>query len=202
MEYEFNITYYIDIYKKWWKIIIPIVLITMVLTACFALTTPVIYSSTATIFLGGSGASSGSIGKLLGIPSLSTGGASDAIVPLLQSRRMAKDINEHFDLAKKPKFRYSINTGGETVLAVQVRGTDPELTGKIANWAIENLDKINMELNITSNKPMAKVLDPATYGSPLPRQVLKKAMVSGMLIFLLISAYVFFSEYLKKQKLK
>ncbi len=203
MEYEFNILYYINIYKKWWKTIVKIALIAMVLTTCFALTTPVSYISTVTILSADSGGSGGSLGKFLGLAGLSGGGAGDAIIPIINSKRMAKDISEQFNLAKKPKFRYGISIRtGNSILVVDVKGTDPGLTEKIANFVIQNLDKLNVELNITSSKPMVKVLDPATYGSPLSRQILRKAIIAGMLAFLLVSIYAFFSNYFRQLKSK
>ncbi|HAZ10350.1 MAG TPA: hypothetical protein DCY56_04515 [Candidatus Omnitrophica bacterium] len=204
MEYEFNILYYVNMYKKWWKRIALVVIVSMFLTACFSLCTPIIYVSEVMLLsTGGGGASAGSLGKFLGLTGLSGGSSTEGITPLLNSRRMTVDIQNQFALNKNPKFRYSISIR-EIIgaFAIKVKGTDPVLTAKIANFVVQNLDKINMELNITPNKPMVKVLDPATYGSREPRGTSRKIIVGGMLAFLLINLYAFFSEYIKRLKLQ
>lgn len=202
MEYDFNILYYINIYKKWRKEIISIVGIVMFFTLCFSLFSPAMYVSTVTLLSTESGGASGasSLGKFLG---LSIGGTSpnEVIVVIVKSRRMSDDIRTRFNLNKNPRFRYSLNInsmiGG---LAISVKGTNPDLTEKIANFCIQNLDKINAELQITPNKPMVKVLDPALYGSRESRQTLRKMFISGTMAFLLISLYIFFSDYFKRLK--
>jgi len=200
MNYEFNILYYINMYKKWWKNIAFVMFISMLLTMCFSFFQPVIYVSAVRLITSGGGESSGYLGKFLS--GLSEGSLHrDTIVSILESRHMAKDINKQFSLGKKPKFRYSIHirrvTGGNTV---EIRGTDPALTEKIANFAIQNLDKINAELDITPNKPMVKVLDLATYGVRQSRQVPKKMFLTCLFSFLLVSLYAFFSDYLRRLK--
>lgn len=199
MEYDFNILYYINMYKKWWKRIALVVVVSMSITMFFLRFQSTTYVSTVTLLsTGGGGASSGPLGTLLG---LSGSSSTDVIVPLLNSRRMARDISDHFALDKKPGFRYSISTGKmEGAFAINVNGTDPVFTMEIANFVVENLDKINKELDVTSSKPMVKVLDPAVRGAPILREKTRKIFVAGILSFLLLSLYVFFSDYLRKLK--
>ena len=202
MEYDFNILYYINMYKKWWKRIVLVMVISMFLTAFFSSFMPVTYVSTVTLLsAGGATSTGGALGSLLGLSGLSGGSSTDTIVPLLNSRRMATDINEQFNLSKIPKFRYSMSTTEmKGSSAINVKGTDPVLTGRIANFVVKNLDKINTELDITPNKPMVKVLDPAVRGIRQSRQTPRKILVAGLLSFLLISLYAFFSDYLRKLK--
>ena len=202
MEYDFNILYYINMYKKWWKKIMLVMVISMFLTACFSLFMPVTYVSTVTLLsVGGGTSTGGALGSLLGLSGLSGGSSTEAIVPLLNSRRMTKDISDRFDLDEKPRFRYKINTAeAKGAFAIKVSGNDPALIQKIANFTVANLDKINMELDITPNKPMVKVLDLAVRGIRESRQTPRKMLVAGLLSFLLISLYAFFSDYLKKLK--
>jgi len=204
MNYDFNILYYIDIYKKWWKRIALVMFVSMFLTMFISLRQPINYISTVTLLSTGGGQSSaGSLGKFLGLAGLSEASSSGAIIPLLNSRRMATDINEQFDLSKKPKFGYSMSTAEmQGAFAINVKGTDPVLTERIANFVVKNFDKINMELDITPNKPMVKVLDPAIRGRQIPRQRARKILVAGILSFLLMNLYIFSSDYLKKLKLK
>lgn len=205
MDYELNILYYINIYKKWWKRIVFAVLISMLLTMCLSLfQSSDTYVSTVTLLsTGGKSSSGNTLGKFLGLSGLSTDSSTDLIIPLLNSRRMAIDIKEKFELDKKPKFRYKITNRQITgAMAIDVEGSDPVLTEKIANFLIQNVDKINSELDITPNKPMVKVLDPAIRGTRIPKQNTRKMFVSGILAFLLLSLYAFFSDYLKKLKSK
>jgi len=200
MDYDFDIFYYIDMYKKWWKNIALVIFVSMFLTMCFLFFQPPSYISTVTLLSteGGQSTATTSLGKLLG---LSNSSSTHVIVPLLNSRRMAKDISDKFNLDKKPRFRYKIETS-ETkgAFVIKVKGKEPVLVQKIANFVVGNLDKINMELDITPNKPMVKVLDPAVRGVRQSRQTPRKIFIAGLLSFLLVSLYVFFSDYLKKLK--
>lgn len=140
----------------------------------------------------------GGLGKYIGLPSLSIGASSDEIIfSMLKSRRMSRDINEHFNLSSKRRFWWRLDTyvvtGG---FAVEVKGSDPELTRDITNFAVENLDKINSELQVTTQKPMVKVLDSALRGVPVGRNVSKKVTSNCFFIFLSYNLFIFFREYL------
>ena len=204
MEYEFNILYYINMYKTWWKPIVKLMVIAMFFTAIFSMLGPVSYVSTVTIISGGSGGSSASIGKLLGLSGLGGGigdSSNDIIIAILNSNRMSKDIKVFLELNKKKKFSYAITTKEIAAgMAINVKGNDPLFTEKVANFIIQNLDKINSELNLTPSKPMVKVLDPAVYGQRESRKILIKVFIAGLLMFLLVSLYAFFTDYLKKLK--
>jgi len=206
MNYEFNILHYINLFKKWRKTIIIIVGISTLLTLFFSLFMPVTYVSTVTLLSteGDSSTSSslGGVGKLLGFSNfLLNTSSNDLIISILKSRRMAKDIGDQFKLDKKPKFKWDITInsiiGG---LEIEVKGSDPSLTEKIANFAVQNLDKINAELEVTANKPMVKVLDAASLGVPEPRQIPRKMFVAALLAFLITNLYAFFTDYIKKLK--
>jgi len=190
-------------YKKWWKTIAALMVIAMFFTAIFSMLIPVKYVSTVTIISGSSGgSSSSSIGKLLGLSGLGGGDSSnDIIIAILNSNRMAKDIHAFLQFNKKQKFSYAITSNDiKAGLAINVKGNDPLFTEKVANFTVQNLDKINSELNITPSKPMVKVLDPASYGSKESRPINRKVFVAGLAVFLLMSLYIFFSDYLKKLK--
>ncbi len=203
MEYDFNILYYINVYKKWWKTIAALMIIAMVLTALFSPRVPLSYVSTVTLISFSSGNENGYFGRILGIP-LGTSSSNDVIIAILLSNRMARDIRVLLETYKNPSFNYSITTRGITGgLAIDVRGRDPLLTEKIANFVVQNLDKINSELNITSNKPMVKVLDAAERGGRQDsREIPRKMLLTAIFSFLIASSYIFFLEYLQKLKAK
>lgn len=203
MNYDFNPWYYIDIYKKWWKAIIIVMFVSMGLTAVFLrLSSTTMYVSNVSILTTDKFAAGSSVGGFLGIPSLSVGPSSaDVIISIIKSKRMAKDINSNFSLAKKKGFIYSLDAySAKAELIVRVTASDPILTRDIANFVVANLDKINSELEISSNKPMVKVLDPAESASPLPKENKRKILVAGLLAFLLSSFYIFGTDFLKKLK--
>ena len=204
MEYYFNILYYLNIYKKWWKTIVKLMVIAMLFTALFSFIIPPKYISTVTLISADSGGSqaTSSIGRLLGMSGFSTGTSSDDIViAMLNSKRIAKDIASFLELNKQPKFKYKMEISTvKSGLIINVRGNEPAYTEKVANFAIQDLDKINGELNITPSKPIVKVLDPASYGIRESRQILRKVFIAGLAAFLLMSLNIFFSDYLKKLK--
>lgn len=100
---------------------------------------------------------------------------------MLKSRRMFSDILEGLQLYKRPNSRFSIDVvtiqGG---LNISVTGRDPKLTRDIANFCVTNLDKINEELKITSEKPMVKVLDKAALGTPKDKKIFKKLFAASL----------------------
>ena len=206
MEYDFNIIYYINTYKKWGKSILKLMVIAMLFMVLFSLLIQPNYVSTVTIIIAESGglSSMSSINKLLGIQAFNTGASfNDIILAILKSKRMAKDISNFLVLNKQAKFKYSISAISVTSgLIINVIGNDPAYTEKVANFAIQNLDKINGELNITPSKPMVKVLDSASYGVRESRQIFKKVFAAGLAVFLIMSLYIFFSDYIGRLKEK
>jgi len=203
MGYDFNLLYYIDMYKKWWKAIVKLMAAAMLFTAIFSLLIPPSYVSTVTIISADTGPSAASsLGKFLGIAGISAGTSSnDIVIAILKSKRMVKDINAFLISNKQTAFKYVLSTLEiPSGLIIKINGNNPSYTEKVANFAIQNLDKINGELNITPSKPMVKVLDPASYGARESRQIPRKVFIAGLAAFLLMSLYVFFSDYLKKLK--
>ena len=202
MRYDIDIFHYIELYKKHWKKMIFLVLCAPLFTAVFQSIQPMTYKSTLIALSSKEGSQGANIGSYLGIPNLSIGSNSDDVIfSMLKSRRMRNDISERFDLKKKRGFWWSLDTyivtGG---FAVEVKGSDPDLTRDIANFAVENLDKINLELQVTSQKPMVKVLDSALKGAPSNKDMLKKAIASGLFVFFAYMLFIFFKEYFSKIK--
>lgn len=202
MKYDIDIFHYINIYKREWRKMFYLICVAMVISTVMARMQPLTYKSTAIVLSPEQSNTAGNIGKYFGIPNLAMGSSSnDLIFSILKSRRMSNDINEHFNLRNKRKFWWGLDTyvvtGG---FAVEVTGSDPDLIRDIANFAIENLDKINIELQVTSQKPMVKVLDTALRGTPTNKNVSKKAITAGLFVFLIHTLFIFFREYLSQIK--
>ncbi|MFH1848141.1 MAG: hypothetical protein ABH825_02860 [Candidatus Omnitrophota bacterium] len=205
MNNEVNILHYVDLFKKSWKGTFFLVAISAILTMIFSMFLPSTYASSAKLILKSGGSSAGSyaggLGKFLGISDLGGKDSSDMIVAIIKSRRMAKDIEDQFKLSAKPKFWWEISTTLEPgSLVVDVRGSDPALTEKIADFTIHNLDKINTELEITTEKPMVKILDKPSYGVREPKNTLRKMLIAGLLTLLAISFFNFFLDYINRLK--
>jgi len=199
MKYEIDIFHYIGIYKKEWKRMVFLIGVAMVIAAMIQSMQPTRYRSTLIALSSKQTSQTGNFGKLLG---LSIGGSSDdTIFSILKSRRMRKDINEHFKLKDRPQFWWSLDayivTGG---FAVEVTGSDSGLIKDIANFAAGNVDEINKDLKITTEIGIVKVLDPALEGVPIGRSVSKKVIVSALFVFLLYTLFIFFREYFSHLK--
>lgn len=202
MKYELDIFEYLGLYKREWKKIVFWMILAMAITMVISMFQPADYRSTLIALSPKAGNVGGQLGSFLGLAGLSAGGSSDDLIfSMLKSRRMSDDINRHFNPDGKRKLKWSIDTyvvtGG---FAAEVKGSDPLLTRDIANFSVENIDKINMELQISPQKPMVKVLDPAVRGVAVGKNVPKKTLASGLFIFLLYSLVVFFRKYIAHMK--
>lgn len=203
MGYEFDIFYYLNIIKLWRKQIITVVCASVILSFVYIALKPDVYVSSVSLLLPGEASSGGgvglsSLGRFLDLSGYSGSSNKDVIIAVLNSGRMSKDIREQFKSYDKPLWwrieTYPVTAG----LSVEIRGPSPALTEKIANFCIENLDKINNDLNITPSKPMVRVLDAATYGSPIDKKVFAKTAAAGMFSFLAFCSYLFIWDFIKK----
>ena len=197
MKYDIDIFHYIGLYKKEWKRMVFLIASAIFITIILSFIEPVTYRSTVTVLSPKECGQVGALSKYLGLSSLSMGNSSDEVVFfMLKSMRMSNDINEYLDARYKRKHWWSLDTyvvtGG---YALEVKGSNPEMTKDAADFAVQNLDKINQELQISTQKPMVKVLDSAMRGTPVNRNVPQKVVFSGLFIFLIYSIFIFFREY-------
>ena len=203
MKYEIDIFEYLDIYKREWKKIVCFMILAMAVTMVISMFQPTTYRSTLiALSPRAKGNVGGRLESLLGLASLSNS-SDEVIFSMLKSRRMRDDINRHFNPDGKRKLNWSIDTytvtGG---FAVEVKGSDPLLTRDIANWAVENIDEINRELDLSTKKSMVKILDRAVKGKAVEKNALKKILASGLFVFLICALFVFFREYISHLKRK
>jgi uncharacterized protein involved in exopolysaccharide biosynthesis len=199
MRYEVDIFHYLALYKKAWKRIVALTLLAGVISAVLGYLKPTVYRSTAIILSPKEGGNAGAIGRYLGLLNTGTSSSDEVVFSILKSARMRKDINERFK--DVPNFWWSLDTyvvtGG---FAIEVKGPSPDITEMVANFSIGNLDKINTELQVTPQRPMVKVLDPAVTGAPMPKHASKKAISSMLFVFMAFSLFIFFREYFSQLK--
>jgi len=111
---------------------------------------------------------------------------------------MAEDISKHFDLDKKPKFSYGLRfVDARNTSGIQIDATDPDLAKEIANFVLQNLDKLNDELDLTTQPKMVRVLDPPLTGRMVPKRVKRKMILSGLVAFLITSTCIVLADYIK-----
>lgn len=200
-----DIFYYFSILKKYKKSILSFMIIGLLIGVIIAARTPQLYYARVSILLasgdGGGGGLSLSFSNR-GIPLLSSGGggaALDMITALLQSARMRKAINGEFKLSEKPPiglFLKSYEVSG--CIIIEAVSEDPVLSVEIANFAVRHLDAINEEMQISTQRPFVKVLDPATNSCPIPRNVQLKIYSILFIFFIIGYSFVFLYENRKK----
>lgn len=202
MSYDFSVLYYIDIFKKYRKKILFFV----VIAACVALLSGLfkkpVYTSRCSILLTNipSSPSLSNLSNFMGFPGFSFGGTlANTIISLVKSRRMSEDIYLNFpELKRKPNFNLKLEVYDTTqgTLIIEVKGREPRLASDIANFCAKNLDAINAELNITSQRPMVNVLDQAIPASgPDSRQIPKHIAIAVIFTFCTVSLFFFGTEY-------
>ena len=199
MRYDIDIFHYIEIYKRHSGRMVFLIIIAMLGTAMFQSMQPTTYRSTLIALSSKQATHVSNLGKLFGL-SMSAS-SDDVIFSILKSRRMRNDIYERFKLKDKPRFKWNLDTyvvtGG---FAIEVTGSDPDLTRDIANFAASNVDAINDKIDFSTEKGMVKVLDRALKGAPVRRAVSKKTMASGLFIFFVYTLFIFFGEYFSQLK--
>lgn len=199
-KYEIDIFFFFGILAKWRKKILFFVIIGIILGISKSIFTPIEYKSRAVALL----------------PSFSFNDKvransafflryvhSQAVISMILSNRMREDITRHFDLINRPEFQlkniisFSINN---IIIVTEVRGTDPELTEKIANFCIFNIHDINESLKITTERSSLKMLDPAVRGIAVTNDIAKGVISGGLFAFIFSIIAAFSSEYLLRLK--
>ncbi|MDI6839358.1 MAG: Wzz/FepE/Etk N-terminal domain-containing protein [bacterium] len=175
MNEEINISDYLRPIKNKWWVTLSIFLVAELTSMLITVRQHKTYESTTTIFPP----------KVVEIDTLSTAilkikrkvsiglSPTQSIIAIFKSKRMASDIVEKFgllslyntqfksDAVKKLENSTNISVSKEGAVSVTVSSIDPKLAAEIANFYVENLDKINNELKLFSVKPVVTVIDPA-----------------------------------------
>jgi uncharacterized protein involved in exopolysaccharide biosynthesis len=172
-EDEVSLLDYFRVIRKHWRMEVGLVLMACVAAGVASLLLPKEYEATASVLpppdpkggraleslIGQTGA-----GAFLG-GMLSGTDTKDVFVGILKSRTMQDDIIKRFDLIKAYKLVESktpmqssraklsgmtnVKVSREGVISVTAGAYEPKLAADIANFYVENLDRLNTTLNIT-----------------------------------------------------
>ena len=175
----------INLLDYWWVIwkykwvIIGLCSVSVIAALIFGLRSPKIYESTATILTpkeGGGGnllAALGatSLGQQIGgssIPSLTPN--RDLFTSVIKSRLMAKYVVERFNLKERYQARTlegavegaksipKVSQIKEGVIEIQVEDTDPKMAADIANFYVEQLDRLVSNLGTSAAGRQARFI--------------------------------------------
>lgn len=203
MDYEVNIIYYLNIFKKYYRKILFLVILAASVAFINGALKKTIYTSTCSILLlENSAARIPDFGRFFGIAGFSPSNSSaNLMISIIKSKRMLDDIYSNFkELEKYRNFNLEIQVYDTLrgALIIEVKGEDPKLVSDIANFCVANLDVINAQLNITPERPMAKVLDKAVPATrPDPKHIPKRMGIAAIFAFFTGSVIFFGLEYRK-----
>lgn len=152
-----------------WKMIVGAMALTFVLACGLTLLMPNIYTATAKLLppqqeKSGLVSMLGGMSDLAALAGISTGGSSaDMYVEMLKSRRVADAIIERFGLMQK--FEWELRMVAYEVLAkkvqvgadkktgfitISVDDEDPEFAADLANAYVDELKRVNVQINLSS----------------------------------------------------
>lgn len=210
----------LDYWRVVWKhknVVIIIFFTVIVIAFVKNINSPKIYESTATALppeienkgIGALYHYSGSLSKTL-LPNLSSAGSNTStIIAMLKSRRMAEDIVNKFNLNKLWKSKFltdaigkvqgltKISMSPENLISITVESEDEKLAADIANFYVSNLNRMNDNLELTSAKPIVRVLDVAKPAERKSKPKIKQNILLAGVIGLIFGIFVaFIKEYI------
>ena len=209
-EDEIDIVDYIKVAYKYRWMIIAVVLISMFLTGVSSLMKPKMYEAQATFFPLNAQANI-ETGGIVIKPSLDI---KDLIISILNSRKMADRIIEQLKLKdtwnqslsahtrKSLDNATKISLDKNGIIKLSVHTTSPELSAKIANSYVDNLDYFNRELDIGATTKIVQIMDRATMPEErMPRGTVKKIFLNGIVNFMFAIFLAFFIEFIKNSNI-
>lgn len=236
---ELDLIELIMVIWKYWKPILVFIFSMTVFTLLYSYTITPQYKSVTKFFAAekqGTPSYSSALSNL-GFGSLVGGGSTslEIVMNILNSRRMAKDIIDKFQLidryleisdsdkAKAAKLpaeqqasryrklmesvisefwsRLQVSKDKTNLVSLTYIDEDPEFAAEVANFCVANLDLINEELKVTSQKPLVIVLDKAEaptlrFKPSRKKMVIMAFVTSSVLSVFLIFAWEFFQGLL------
>jgi len=204
---EMDIFEYIKIiYRKRWLILV-MVLVGMLFTGVSSIRQPEMYEATATFFPLNVNYNVKSDGLMVK-PQFDI---KDMVVSILKSRSMANRVVEQLELKKLWNVRYmsdaaralrgsiAVTFEQNGVIGLSVYSNQPELSAKIANAYVDNLEYFNSQLNITAQKQIVQVIDRAVVpDTRMPRNTVRKVIVSGVIYFLTAVCLVLVMDFIRR----
>ncbi|MBW6511766.1 MAG: lipopolysaccharide biosynthesis protein [Desulfuromonadaceae bacterium] len=166
---EINLLEYLLVLAKNWRTIVAVCGVTFVLACGVTLLMPNIYTATTRIMppsesKGGLASMLGGMSDLAALAGVSAGGGSgDLYVAMLKSRSVSDAIIDRFDLMNVYEQDYRVKMyvklsklvdvslgKKDGMIAVSVEDEKPERAADIANAFVEELQKLNLQLNLNS----------------------------------------------------
>lgn len=166
---EINLLEYLLVVARNWRLIGKVCAAAFVLSLLVSMMLPNIYVATARLMppsegKGGLAAMLGGMGDLAALAGISTGGGSgDLYVGMLKSRTVADAIIDRFKLMEVYGHDYRVKMYEELnelvkislgkkdgIISVSVEDEDAQRAAEIANAYVEELKKLNVQLNLSS----------------------------------------------------
>ena len=203
---------YLRILRRWGKFIFFVTALSFSVVLVKGVATPRVYAAYLTALIPNSGSSLGNVGQLIGLQSLAGNSQFAILFSMIQSRRMSRDVIEHFHLQERypgaslARLERQVSRNvdvfeSKAILIVKVTADDAQLAADMANFYAENLEKLNEDVGVTTSRPMVRVLDaaipPLEYES---RKIKEKLLVTLMTSFGASTLFAFFVEYFKRLK--
>ncbi len=168
-EGEINVLGYLALMWRYRKLILSSSVAVTLATAVVTLITPKVYESTASLLVPKESTGSGFLAGLQasamlqqfsGFSGTSVTPNRDMLMSILKSRTMAQALVERFNLQQRFRKRYVedavrelqsavlISVSREGVISIRVEDTDAQVAAQMANYYVEQLDRIVSQLDV------------------------------------------------------
>ncbi|RKY34272.1 MAG: hypothetical protein DRP78_06780, partial [Candidatus Omnitrophota bacterium] len=100
------------------------------------------------------------------------------------------------DAIKQLKNSTDIAISDESIISVSMESKDKKLAAEIANFYLTNLDRMNAQLELTSAKPIVRILDIAKPAEKKCKPKIKlNILISGVIALLFSLILAFFRDF-------
>lgn len=212
---EIDIIELIKTILRYWKFILVTTFIITFSVVVYSLIITPQYTATTKFFIPEMESQPSYMSRLssLGLGGIIGGGNTsvEIIINMLNSRRMAKDVLRKFNLIeidnpqeieiaiKEVQGSLVVAKDKTNFITLSFTDVDPKKAALIANFFVQNLDQINEELQISSQKPLVQILDKADVPVYKSKPKRKQMVIIGFISSIILSIFsVFTIEYIKK----
>lgn len=206
-EDERDLVEYIRVIYKHRKMIMALAAVSMLIAGGLSFLQPRMYEASATFFP--MNIDYGIQARGLGIKPLIS--MENLIISIIESRRMQDRIIEQLDLKKvwnmalisdargTLKASTKITLGSNGLIRLSVKAISAELSAKITNAYIDNLDYFNSELDLGTGRNIIQLIDrAATPEDQMSRGVRKNALAAGAVALMAGIFLSFLAEFAAK----